>query len=681
MAANVAVAGGLYFPNVLLEQFDAGLAAPLADFESELKAINVPPSAFKPQLPDGSHFSQSWEAEEADLREALAERRMPENRQAEIVAAHRKEREKLDDLFRNRGRSRTWGTPPANLALDEVRVVAGLPPEMAEYFRGLILQRSGAPEKAREIWTDLLARPESERPRRTLWATYMMGRSYGDDPAAVAYYERVRELAASGHRDRIGLAAASIGWEARIRWKQGDYAAALRMYLQQWQAGDSTALASLRTVARDALINEDAAGLAKLVREVDTQRILTAFVISAHPDYFNYSNDGLRWRHPHAWLKAAELAEIRDMAMAERFALAAYQSASFDLTERWLARAAPEAPVVRWLQAKLLLRAGHFEEAGNLLVGLTRQFPIRDGQETAPSILEGSTFSNVSVRIYSERADPLPVAVRTDLGVVHFARQDYVMALDALLRTNHWSDAAYVAERVVRLDELLDYVQSRWPESRKDPREDYGEEERFHRFGPEGNIRHLLARRLARAGRYTEARPFYPDALRSPLDEFSTGVAAGLDGSNPAPIRAEALWKAARIARHHGMELMGTELDPDWHLHGGNMTGSLTPEGRAVDGPMAISEEEVKRTALSAATPGNRFHYRYVAAELAWQAAELMPNGSDETARVLCIAGSWLKLRDPQAADRFYKALVRRCGKTPLGREADRLRWFPVIQE
>jgi hypothetical protein len=129
------------------------------------------------------------------------------------------------------------------------------------------------------------------------------------------------------------------------------------------------------------------------------------------------------------------------------------------------------------------------------------------------------------------------------------------------------------------------------------------------------------------------------------------------------------------------MELMGTELDPDWHLHGGNMTGSLTPEGRAVDGPMAISEEEVRRTAQSAATPGNRFHYRYVAAELAWQAAELMPNGSDETARVLCIAGSWLKLRDPQAADRFYKALVRRCGKTPLGREADRLRWFPVIQE
>ena len=77
--------------------------------------------------------------------------------------------------------------------------------------------------------------------------------------------------------------------------------------------------------------------------------------------------------------------------------------------------------------------------------------------------------------------------------------------------------------------------------------------------------------------------------------------------------------------------------------------------------------------------PDERFHYRYTAASLAWEAARLMPNNSDDTARVLCIAGSWLKHRDPQAADLFYKALVRRCRKTALGAEADRLRWFPIL--
>ena len=57
------------------------------------------------------------------------------------------------------------------------------------------------------------------------------------------------------------------------------------------------------------------------------------------------------------------------------------------------------------------------------------------------------------------------------------------------------------------------------------------------------------------------------------------------------------------------------------------------------------------------------------------------PPHAIETARVLCEAGTWLKNRDPQAADRFYKALVRRCGRTDIGREADQLRWFPPLAE
>ena len=58
-----------------------------------------------------------------------------------------------------------------------------------------------------------------------------------------------------------------------------------------------------------------------------------------------------------------------------------------------------------------------------------------------------------------------------------------------------------------------------------------------------------------------------------------------------------------------------------------------------------------------------------------------MPNNSDATARVLCQGGSWIKDLDPLAADVFYKALVRRCRKTSIGAEADRLRWFPSLDE
>ena len=77
--------------------------------------------------------------------------------------------------------------------------------------------------------------------------------------------------------------------------------------------------------------------------------------------------------------------------------------------------------------------------------------------------------------------------------------------------------------------------------------------------------------------------------------------------------------------------------------------------------------------------PDRRYHYRHVAADLALAAARLLPRNTDRAARWLCIAGSWIKSQDPKTADRFYKALVREHGKTDLGKEADRLRWFPPL--
>ncbi|HEY1082668.1 MAG TPA: hypothetical protein VGE29_10420 [Prosthecobacter sp.] len=35
--------------------------------------------------------------------------------------------------------------------------------------------------------------------------------------------------------------------------------------------------------------------------------------------------------------------------------------------------------------------------------------------------------------------------------------------------------------------------------------------------------------------------------------------------------------------------------------------------------------------------------------------------------------------KDPQTADRFYKAMVRRNPNVPLAQEADKKRWFPEV--
>jgi hypothetical protein len=144
------------------------------------------------------------------------------------------------------------------------------------------------------------------------------------------------------------------------------------------------------------------------------------------------------------------------------------------------------------------------------------------------------------------------------------------------------------------------------------------------------------------------------------------------------------------------MALIGTAVDPDWHMLG-NGSYEMPPIhasrgiGRTNDLPEWVTARgfdvtaphngERARVSQSSPAPETRFHYRYLAAELAWQAAQLLPDDSDATANVLCEAGSWLKLRDPKAADRFYKALVRRCRHTELGDEADRRRWFPPVAE
>jgi hypothetical protein len=159
-------------------------------------------------------------------------------------------------------------------------------------------------------------------------------------------------------------------------------------------------------------------------------------------------------------------------------------------------------------------------------------------------------------------------------------------------------------------------------------------------------------------------------------------LATGWDESLAAGQRAKALAAAAYIARTNGLELLGTETSPDWQMFGGQYEG-VADENRTNEDATVVfaSSDELKRYTESKPDPDKRYHYRYQAASLAWEASKLMPNNSDETARLLCRAGSWLKAQDPDTADIFYKALVRRCRKTDIGAEADLVRWFPDFDD
>ena len=64
-----------------------------------------------------------------------------------------------------------------------------------------------------------------------------------------------------------------------------------------------------------------------------------------------------------------------------------------------------------------------------------------------------------------------------------------------------------------------------------------------------------------------------------------------------------------------------------------------------------------------------------------WKGAELLPDNDELKAKALCRGGTYLKVRDPKTADKFYKTLVKTCGQTELGKEAAKLKWFPKMKE
>lgn len=683
-----------WFPNRLLTNPDGeALAAPVVDFSAEIaRLLPQPKPEFRARPPGKNErdvFEQTAKADVAELREALDALKVPAAQRDAAIAWHGAVRTtiqkhskalnswKIGETY-NPGRAQR--PPPPPFALPQ-----GLPGEFADYMRGAIAYHQERYDEARTAWQAVLDRPAQERRYRSTWAAFMIGRALleGDDEApvkALEWFERVRALAREGYADSLGLAAASLGWQARGELSLGRYEAAFAHYLEQHAAGDTTAATSLRLAAKRALASGPRV-LSRLAADRLARGVITAFIVARGGPFIRAPDPaGVR-----AWLAAVEAAAVKGMEGADRLAWAAYQIGDMDTAARWVERAPADAGVALWVRAKLLLREGKLDEAAGVLGQACRHLPANAVWAEKSSAETDYGFEYLPDRVPARRA-------MGELGVLQMSRRQYVDALDLLLRGGYWLDAAYVAERVLTPEELIAYVDRTWPEPVA------REGKKWHHWSVirdvEGKadadavavaVRYLLGRRLTRLGKGQEARPYYPAERRPRLDAYLRAVRVGEDRSLPDAARAASLREAARIARHEGMELMGTETEPDWSCYDGHFEeepiGDVREDHRERSKLAPMTDDERRRVAVPAAEPDKRFHYRYTAADHAWAAAELMPDDTEELAGFLYEAGSWLKYRDPDAADRFYKALVNRCRSTRLGREADRLRWFPPRAE
>ena len=697
------------------------LVAPEGNFAAELSRMSLgqPREQAVPPAVEGAYAAQSVDAEVADLRAALTgagvaapeanrtcrEHRLQRQQLADFIEAHQEWEDVREEDSRWRALS-SEAQPQDEHASPEpafpsLEIVSGLPTEFVDYFEGFAAWHNpGVPDKqiARDDWDRVLELPPAQRHYKSTWAAFMLGKSWEKEAPdkAVLYFRQVRELARQGYADTLGLAAASLGLEAQVYLNQSNYEDEIEMYLEQMASGDPTATNSLAFAAEKALASAPDA-LRTLALNPRTQKVITAYLIS-RPEYsadygtsaFEEDNPPPADRPVTKWLRAAEAAGASDMDSTEALALAAYRANDMEAAQRWINRAA-RSPVTEWLQAKLLLRAGKLQAAAQLLAKLAPLFPIIHEGTNAPA----PTDRKDTLTVEQSFGDLPPVSaerqVHGELGVLQLSRGEYVQALDSLLNAGFWMDAAYVAERVLTLDELKDYVDRFWPavapeqaaaEQATDEGDYWGGD--IPQSILRRRIRYLLARRLARQGRFDEARPYYPPDWLGALDRLTASLGDWSDQSLPQADRAQALFEAAMITRTNGMELFGTEVAPDWHWCDGMYDDGVTDQDRASNSLAMVvhaSADELRRYARHAPDPDKRFHYRYQAAALCWAAANLLPDNDDRTAYILWQGGTFIKYSDPKFADLFYKALVRRNRHTALGAAADHQRWFPIIDE
>ena len=617
---------------------------------------------------------------------------------AKALAAHRHARQKL-----------SGGGADENAQAADPET----PGEFADYHRGALAMADPDETKskeAREAWEALLKRPAAERKYRSTWAAYMLGKLAIDEQRyadAVLHFQQCRALAKEGFVDGLGLAAESYGWEAHAELESGHAEKAARLYLSQLSLGDTSAVVSLKylipdrdevnafseemqaaaaTIAVSYGVEKTEEALAKAAADPVLRRLVTAHVLAAGVATLwddTYSKSSPDPKRQARWLEAVAKAGVKETPDAEHLGWVAYSMGKYQDAARWLKLSTnSKSAAALWLQAKLSRRDGDLKKTAALMAEVVRLLPKNESLE--------STMSDENL--------PLPsVSAYADLGAIQVSRGEFLQALDSFLAVEDmWDDAAYVAERVLTTQELLDYTTKHYSDVTPAKDVEKLNPEQARRYDDVVRFRWVVGRRLMREGKYAEAKAYLPDHHITHWERYTTALKAGDDEKAPKKDRARALFTAAWVARYHGMELMGTEGGPDSSSTQGmfssvntameRLTGRTQSSGFADEeqdfkpGPasfaLPVTAAEKKRLAATKLAPEKRYHYRHIAADLAWKSASLLPDQAEETADVLNTAGNWLKARYTKEADRFVQAIERRCFKTEIGIEVGKKHWF-----
>lgn len=515
---------------------------------------------------------------------------------------------------------------------------ASLPPEINLYLAGAVAFKAGDNAQAAEYFRQVLALPAPQRALRSTWAAYSLGRALSamgqeasdlDEQGRQALmqqarqaFQQARQLSRDGFADPLELGIASLGEEARLAKKAGDWQQAIELYASQSRLGSSIGTSSLRELAGElaALPDEQ---LQALFSQPAVPRLLAARLISrltGEPTQRSESDQKM--------IKLLSHSASGSLDNADRLAALNYQIGDYATTKLLLEQAG-DGGLAWWLRAKLALRDGDKAAAASAYAKAAKAFPR--GESWGERTGEDGNYETLrpGCRVEGESA------------VLALERGDYLQAFEQLYHSDdiYWQDAATVAERVLTVDELKQFVDTQVPAPPPTPKQEQG----YYQTLPiAAQLRELLGRRLLREGRYAEA-PGYFDSPELQATAKAYGDYRRQAESAWLPTgRAEAYYRAGQLARKSGMEILGYEMGPDYRTLWGDY--SLEIPATTV-GPF-VSAAEVERQQASQAEPDVRYHYRYVAGALANTAADFLPHSSQAFAAVLCKAARWTRGSD-----------------------------------
>ncbi|MGA1236832.1 MAG: hypothetical protein ACO34E_08200, partial [Limisphaerales bacterium] len=220
----------------------------------------------------------------ADLKTALSQTTpaIPLEIQAQLLEAYRSQRALIQrNLDLESSLYPDTNLPPRITTSPSLIANPGIPLEFALYFDGAVAWHQANLPQARKAWTRLLELPGTERRYRSTWAAFMLGRSWEDTDRtkAIHFFQQTRQLATNGFIDSLQLARDSLGFEARLHFRESNHSKAIELYLEQAGQNDPQAVTSLFVISKLTL-QDPQSNLSKLARNPTTRKILTATTLA-----------------------------------------------------------------------------------------------------------------------------------------------------------------------------------------------------------------------------------------------------------------------------------------------------------------------------------------------------------------------------------------------------------------